>query len=273
MSQENYSVLMSVYFKEQPNNLRQAMESMRQQTVPTDDFVLVCDGPLTDGLNAVIGEEQEKLGKVLQILRLPQNSGLGNALNEGLKLCKNELVARMDSDDISRTYRCEKQLELFERYSDISLSSGTVSEFIDDPADPTGKRKVPITDEEIRVFSRKRNPMNHPCVMFKKSAVEHAGGYKETYYFFEDYYLWVRMLMKGFRARNSKDILLDMRSSADMYLRRGGKKYADDMLRFHKGMQRSGWSSKADFLTGAVPHAVVCLLPNGVRKLVYRVLH
>lgn len=101
MSQENYSVLMSVYFKEQPNNLRQAMESMRQQTVPTDDFVFVCDGPLTDELDAVIEEEQEKLGEVLHVLRLPQNSGLGNALNEGLKICKNELVARMDSDDIN----------------------------------------------------------------------------------------------------------------------------------------------------------------------------
>lgn len=273
MSRENYSVLMSVYIKEQPDNLRQAMESMRQQTVPTDDFVLVCDGPLTDDLDSVIDEEQEKFGSVLHVLRLEKNEGLGNALNEGLKICRNELVARMDSDDISRPGRCEKQMELFERYPEISLSSGTVSEFIDDPACPTGKRVVPITDEEIRVFSRKRNPMNHPCVMFRKSAVEKAGGYKETYHLFEDYYLWVRMLMKGFKARNVNDVLLDMRSPADMYLRRGGKKYADNMLRFHKGMLRSGWSSKADFLTGAVPHAVVCLLPNGVRKLVYRELH
>lgn len=270
MSRENYSVLMSVYFKEQPNNLRQAMESMRQQTVPTDDFVLVCDGPLTDALDSVIDEEQEKFGSVLHVLRLEKNEGLGNALNEGLKLCRNELVARMDSDDISRLERCEKQMELFERYPEISLSSGTVSEFIDDPARPTGKRVVPITDEEIRVFSRKRNPMNHPCVMFRKSAVEKAGGYKETYHLFEDYYLWVRMLMKGYKARNSKDILLDMRSPADMYLRRGGKKYADDMLWFHQWMKKSGWSSEVDYLTGAVPHAIVCVLPNGVRKLIYQ---
>ena len=261
---------MSVYFKEQPNNLRQAIESMRCQTVPTDDFVLVCDGPLTDELDAVIGEEQEKLGSVLHVLRLEKNEGLGNALNEGLKICRNELVARMDSDDLSRSERCEKQLGLFERYPEISLSSGTVSEFIDDPADPTGKREVPITNEEIRVFSRKHNPMNHPCVMFRKSAVEKAGGYKETYHLFEDYYLWVRMLMKGFKAWNSKDILLDMRSPADMYLRRGGKKYADDMLRFHRWMKKSGWSSETEYLTGAVPHAVVCVMPNGLRKLIYQ---
>ena len=273
MSRVNYSVLMSVYFKEQPNNLRQAMESMRHQTVPTSDFILVCDGPLTDKLDAVINEEQKKFGPVLHVFRLEKNGGLGNALNEGLKICRNELVARMDSDDISRPYRCEKQLELFERYPDICLSSGTVSEFVTDPDHPTGKRTLPITDAEIRAFSRKRNPMNHPCVMFKKSAVESAGGYKETYHLFEDYYLWVRMLMKGYKARNARDVLLDMRSPADMYLRRGGKKYAEDMLRFHQWMKRSGWSSEVDYLSGAVPHAVVCVLPNGVRKLVYKGLH
>jgi glycosyltransferase involved in cell wall biosynthesis len=273
VSRVNYSVLMSVYFKEQPNNLRQAMESMRCQTVPTSDFVLVCDGPLTDELDDVITEEQEKFGLILHVLRLEKNSGLGNALNEGLKICRNELVARMDSDDISRPYRCEKQLELFERYPDICLSSGTVSEFVTDPDHPTGKRTLPITDAEIRAFSRKRNPMNHPCVMFKKSAVESAGGYKETYHLFEDYYLWVRMLMKGYKARNVKDVLLDMRSPADMYQRRGGKRYADDMLRFHRWMRENYWISEKDYLFGAVPHAVVCMLPNGLRKRIYQRLH
>lgn len=273
MSRVNYSVLMSVYSKEQPNNLRQAMESMRRQTVPTDDFVLVCDGPLTPELDNVIGAEQEKFGDVLHVVRLSKNSGLGIALNEGLKSCRNDLVARMDSDDLSRRVRCEKQLKLFTEQPEISLSSGTVSEFLIDPDHPTGKRTLPITDAEIRVFSRKRNPMNHPCVMFKKSAVEEAGGYRETYHLFEDYYLWVRMLMKGFKARNVEDVLLDMRTPADMYERRGGKKYAEDMLRFHQWLRRKGWSSEIDYLTGAVPHAVVCVLPNGLRKLVYRELH
>jgi glycosyltransferase involved in cell wall biosynthesis len=265
-----YSVLMSVYFKEQPNNLQQAMESMRNQTVPTDDFVLVCDGPLTDELDDVITEEQEKFGSVLHVHRLEKNGGLGNALNEGLKVCKNELVARMDSDDISRPGRCEKQLRLFSSYPDISLSSGTVSEFVTDPAHPTGKREVPITDEEIRIYSRKRNPMNHPCVMFKKSAVEKAGGYKETFHLFEDYYLWVRMLRKGFKAENIPDVLVDVRTPADMYLRRGGREYAKTMMKFHKWLRSTGWTSELDFLTGAVPHAAVCVMPNGIRKLIYK---
>lgn len=246
------------------------MESMRKQTVPTNDFMLACDGPLTKELDEVIAEEHYLFGTVLHVHRLEKNGGLGNALNEGLKVCRNELVARMDSDDISRLDRCEKQLRLFESFPEISLSSGTVSEFVTDPDHPTGKRTLPITDEEIRTYSRKRNPMNHPCVMFKKSAVEASGGYKGTFNLFEDYYLWVRMLMKGYKARNTREVLLDMRSPADMYLRRGGKKYAEDMLRFHQWMKRNGWSSEVDYLSGAVPHAVVCVLPNGVRKLIYQ---
>lgn len=273
MERENYSVLMSVYFKEKPNNLRQAMESMRKQTIPPDDFVLVCDGKLTPELETVIAQEQKKFGDVLHVHRLKKNCGLGNALNAGLKYCRNELVARMDSDDISRRDRCKKQLKLFAEHPQISFSSGTVSEFFDDPKNSTGKRYLPITDAEIRKFSRKRNPMNHPCVMFKKSAVEKSGGYNETYHLFEDYYLWVRMLMNGYKARNCNEILLDMRSPEDMYERRGGKKYAEDMLRFHQWMKRNGWSRKIDYLSSAVPHAIVCVLPNRIRKIIYKSLH
>jgi len=270
VKKENYSVLMSVYYKEQPDNLRQAMESMGAQTIPTNDFVLVCDGPLTPELDEIIEEEQRKFGEVLNVVRLSQNGGLGNALNAGLQVCRNELVARMDSDDLSRPDRCEKQLALFEQNSDVCLSSGTINEFAENPKQPTGRREVPITDEEIRTYSRKRNPMNHPCVMFRKSAVEDSGGYKETFHLFEDYDLWVRMLMKGFKAANIPEVLLDMRTPPDIYKRRGGKQYAKDMLAFHQWMLRKGWSSKKDYLIGAVPHAVVCVLPNKLRKYVYK---
>lgn len=84
MSQSRYSVLMSVYIKEDPGNLLQAMESMVQQTVPPDDFVLVCDGPMTPQLDNVIAEEKKKLGETLQVVRLSENGGLGRALNIGL---------------------------------------------------------------------------------------------------------------------------------------------------------------------------------------------
>ena len=106
MRMSDYSVLMAVYSKEQPEHLRQAMESIYNQTVPTNNFVLVCDGPLTGELDAAISDMQERFGASLEIVRLANNGGLGNALNEGIKHCKNELIARMDSDDIAYPDRC-----------------------------------------------------------------------------------------------------------------------------------------------------------------------
>ena len=96
MNKENYrkySVLMSVYHKEKPEYLRQAIESIQKQSFLTDDFVLVCDGPLNPELDAVIAAKQQKMGDTLNVVRLAKNGGLGNALNEGIKHCKNELVA------------------------------------------------------------------------------------------------------------------------------------------------------------------------------------
>ena len=265
-----YSVLMSVYYKKSPEFLRTSMESIQNQTVPTDDFVVVCDGPLTPELDTVLQDEQELFGQDLHIHRLAKNGGLGNALNEGLKICRNELVARMDSDDISRPDRCEKQLQIFERNPDIAFSSGTISEFETDPKVPSGERHLPTTNEKIIKFSKKRNPMNHVAVMFKKDTVESAGGYKETFHLFEGYYLWVRMLRKEFQAENIPEVLVDVRTPADMYLRRGGREYAKTMMKFHKWLRSTGRTSEMDFLTGAVSHAAVCVMPNGIRKLIYK---
>lgn len=268
----DYSVLMSVYYKEKPEYLYEAMDSIWKQTIPTDDFVLVCDGPLTKELDRIICEMQIRHPE-LNVIRLTKNRGLGIALNEGIKYCTNELIARMDSDDISMDYRCEKQLKCFIDNPELSICSGTVVEFVGNVQNVTGKRELPESDEAIRVFSKKRNPFNHPAVMFRKSAVIDAGGYNESYHLFEDYYLWIRMLMSGAKGCNISEGILFMRTTQDLYFRRGGKEYAKEMIAFHKWMKKTGWSSNIDYLTGAIPHAIICVLPNTVRKKVYECLH
>lgn len=165
---KGYSVLMSVYHKEKPEYLKQAIASIQAQTLPTDDFVLVCDGPLNDALDAVIAKKQQEMGKTLNVVRLAKNGGLGNALNEGIKHCKNELVARMDSDDIAYQDRCEKQIAVFYKHPEVSICSGIVEEFTSTPDVVDAKRVPPEAHEEIVEFAKKRNPFNHPCVMYKK---------------------------------------------------------------------------------------------------------
>lgn len=267
---DSYSVLMSVYSAEKPEFLRQSIDSVLSQTIPTDDFVIICDGPLTAELDGVLSSYNNSC---INIIRLPVNGGLGKALSHGLTLCKHELVARMDSDDIALEDRMEKQLRAFSEDENLAMCSGTVIEFSDDINNIKGKRQVPSTNEEIRSFSRKRNPFNHPSMMFKKSAVINAGGYNEDYHLFEDYYLWVRMLMNNARGKNLDDGLVYMRVDDNTMVRRGGFSYAKDMLRFHGWLRKSHWSSVKDYMTGAIPHALVCILPAKIRKAVYKRLH
>lgn len=273
MSHFKYSVLMSVYCKEKAEFLQASMDSICAQTIPASDFVLVCDGLLNEELDTVIEKFKDRLGDILQVVSLEENIGLGNALNVGLRYCKNEIVMRMDSDDISFADRCERQLKVFQNRPEISICSSTVLEFRNSTNEITGERRLPEQHKDICVFSHKRNPFNHPSVMFRKPAVEAAGGYKETYHLFEDYYLWIRMLMNGCIGYNIPSPLLYMRVPLDMYMRRGGNIYAKDMLRFHKWMKESGWSKSSEYITGALPHAIICVLPNWMRKIVYEVLH
>ncbi len=268
----DYSVLMSVYEKEDASNLAQSMESIFFQTVPANDFVLVCDGPLTPALEEVIRDYSFRYPDILHVVRLSENRGLGEALNAGLTHCRNELVARMDSDDWSYPDRCEKQLRMFSRYPDADIVSGAIEEFTEDPDVITGIRSLPPDPIAIRRFSRKRNPFNHPAVMFRKKAVTDAGGYNERFHLFEDYYLWIRMLQNDCKGYNITSPVLKMRTSEEQMLRRGGWRYTKEMLAFHRWILRTHWSKPLDYLTGALPHAVVCLLPNRLRLKVYRML-
>lgn len=259
---------MAVYYKEKPEFLREAMNSMWNQTVPPDDFVLVCDGPLGEGLDAVISEMRLAHTDRLNVVRLETNRGLGNALNCGIKQCRNELVARMDSDDISRPERCKKQLEVFLKYPELSICSGTVEEFSDSINIIDARRVAPETQEEILKFAKSRNPFNHPCVMFRRSAVEAAGGYKDIYAL-EDYYLWIRMLLDGDQGYNLQEPLLWMRAGGDMYRRRAGVRYIRSQKQLFKYMLDKRFITGKEYCLSVALRTASSIAPNWMRKLAF----
>lgn len=263
-----YSVLMSVYYKERPEFLRQAMNSIWRQTVATDDFVLVCDGLLTESLNAVI-DEMEIVHPELHVVRLEKNGGLGRALNEGMKHCQYDLVARMDSDDISRPDRCEREIKVFEVNPEIDIVSGTIEEFMTTPDEVYSRRVLPEKHEEIVEFAKRRNPFNHPAVMYRKTAVETAGGYKD-FYLLEDYYLWLRMILKGSRGYNIVEPVLWMRAGSDLYKRRGGRKYVESEERLFAWMAKQGFITKGEYRKAIATRTVGALVPNWLRGFLYR---
>lgn len=264
---------MSVYQKENPEYLRAAVESVLGQTVPPEEVVLVCDGPLTEALDRVIAE-YERHEIAFRVVRLPENGGLGKALNEGLKYCSCEWIARMDTDDLSTPDRCEKQLKFLEQHPEVDAMSGTIAEFQGEALDGKSAEKevlsyktVPKTQDEISAYIKQRNPINHPCVMFRKSRVESAGGYQLCPYF-EDYDLWVRMYKEHAVFANLPDTLLYMRING-MHQRRGGLRYAKCVIDFRVKMYRNRVITFGEFLPMTAVRVLVSLMPNSLRRFLY----
>lgn len=266
-----YSVLMSVYYKENPNYLGDSLDSMFKQTLKPQEIILMCDGPLTDELDAVIEKKEQQYGGILHVVRLSENGGLGNALREGIQYCSNELIARMDSDDLSIPNRCELQVNYMIEHPETAVLGGYIEEFDDDPNSPHSVRSVPEQHEEIICFSKKRNPFNHMTVMFRKSAVLSVGGYLDFLYL-EDYYLWIRMFLSGYQGHNLKEVLVKARTGKGMIKRRSGQAYAESQKRLFKYMLDNGFISKTGYFTSVSERKLMALAPPQVRESAYKIL-
>ena len=271
MKLDNYSVLMSVYDKEKPEWLKQSIQSMLDQTIVTNDFVIVKDGKLTNKLDEIISEYSKKYPDLFNIVELEENQGLGPALAIGIIECKNELIARMDSDDISIQNRCEKQLKIFKENPNMDIVGSNIAEFIDNIDNIQAYRILPEQDNEIKKYARRRNPFGHPSIMFKKSKVLEAGNYR-SYYLCEDYDMWIRMIQKNAHCYNIQKILVYMRIGEDFYRRRGGIKYLKSILKFKKEQYRNGFYSKKDYIISSGSHIFMCLMPNCIREFFYKKL-
>lgn len=265
-----FSVLISLYYKEKPDFLRQSLDSVFGQTLPPDEVILVEDGPLTRELDAVV-EEYVQHHSELRIVKLPQNVGLGQALNKGLMYCSNELVARMDTDDVCYLDRFQKQVAFMEMHPEIDVCSAWIDEFQGDINNVTSTRSLPETSDEIFEYGKKRSPINHPVVMFRKSAVEAVGSYK-PFYLFEDYYLWVRMLLNGAKFHNLQEPLLYFRFSSDMFNRRGGWKYACSEVKFYITLYRLGYIGFVKTCINLCIRFSTRMAPNKLRSWIYRKL-
>ena len=265
---ENYSVLMSVYHAVRPSDLTESINSIFDQNVKTDDFVIVRDGPVSEDLDRILHQAKKNHPEVRLVI-LPENKGSGAARQAGLACVKHELVAIQDADDISVKDRCEKQLKFFEEHPDTDVLSGTVMEFSNNVYEITSKRELPTDAEAVREFAKKRNPVNQPCVMFKKSVIEKAGGYQE-FYLLEDYYLWVRVLLAGGIIRNLPDSLLYMRAGSEMYKRRGGKAYAESQKKLFAYMLDKGFITKDQYRKSVLIRTASSLAPNGLRKAMFK---
>ena len=233
----DYSVLMSVYKNDKDIYIKNAIESMINQTVMPKQYVVVVDGPVGMEIEKTITKYEQEYSDMFTIIRLKENRGLGNALNIGMKECRYELIARMDADDISLPQRCEKQLEKFESNPQLSILGTQIKEFVGEPSNIVSQRKVPITFKEIQKFAKRRSPFNHPTVMYKKSVITRLGGYPSLCRK-EDLALFVLAVSKGVYSENLNESLLLYRTSNGNQKRRrtwiNCKEYIQVMYKYYK---------------------------------------
>lgn len=265
----NFSVLISLYYKEKPQFLMECLESLKKQTLQATEIVIVFDGIITSELEEMVMQYISILP--IKIIRLPKNVGLGKALNEGLKHCSYNWIFRMDTDDICLPERFEKQVEFIKQHSDVVLFSGHIAEFSDDKTIITGYRKVPIGDKNIRKYALLRSPFNHMTVAFRKDIIEAVGGYQH-HLFLEDYNLWLRVIAQEYEVGNIDGVLLLARAGSNMVARRRGMNYIKGEWKLfnlkRKLKLQNIFSGFFIFLLRVIPR----MLPTGILKALYKYL-
>lgn len=263
------SVLMSLYIKEKPEYARACFESLERQTVKADEWVIVEDGPLTKELYELLDEYEKKYPRLIKRVPLKENKGLGIALREGVINCSNELIARMDTDDICREDRFEKQLSEFEKNQNLDICGSHILEFEGDIKNILCQRKVPLEDLAIKKYQKRRDSFNHMTVMFKKSSILNAGNYQSCM-LMEDTLLWINLFNAGAEAKNVDDYLVYARIGRNMFERRGGFSYFKKYKKARKRIYDTGYISRWDYSYTIIVQFIVALLPNAFRAWIFQ---
>lgn len=266
---ENYSVIMSIYDKVNPEHLKISMESIINQTHRTNEFILIKDGPLTPEQESVINKIVNDNKKIFKIHIFDINKGAGPAYNTGIDMCTNEWAAIMDSDDYAIPTKFEKQMKFLNEHKNIDAIGSNAIEFIDTVDNIISTRIMPEGHDEIVKFAHGRCPMIQPTVIFRVSAVKKSGSYQKSQ-LTEDYDLYIRMIQNGCKFYTCQEILYYVRTGADFYKRRGGFKYLKPILSFKYRHFKNGFFSLSEFIKTFSSSLLVAIIPNFARKFIYR---
>ena len=272
LNTEKFSVLMSVYVKEKAEFLDRSLQSnLDDQTRKPDEFVLVCDGPLTEELDSVIAKYEKKYPDIFKLFRTEQNQGLGKALNFGLDKCSYDIVLRSDSDDVCDPERFEIQVGYMERHPQIAVCSSYIDEFDTDWEKPDKKKTLPLTNKELYEMAKFRNPINHMAAAFRKNVIMEIGSYRHIPYV-EDYELWVRTLINGHHLANIDKVLVHARVGNGMVGRRGNRQYITSWKELSSYMKENGMINGVQYIRNMIAVRAFVYMPAGLKETIYKVI-
>ena len=264
-----FSVLMPVYYKDNAEYFVTAFDSIINQTLLPNEILIIEDGKLDDVFEKIILEIERKYPNLVRVLRLEKNIGIGRIRALGMNECKYDYIAFMDSDDISRSDRFEKQIHYIKEHSNIDVVGSYITEFDGAPDNIYSKRILPNTNEEIYQYGKFRMPVNNPTLILKRQSVLNAGNYR-LFNAFEDYELYTRMLKMGYKFANIPEFLVNMRAGQGMMNRRKGVKYfLTCELPCMNAMKQSGYINFKEYLRNVTLKFLLRVIPDWFRNLIY----
>lgn len=264
-----FSVLLPVYYKDNVYYLKEAIDSIINQSVKPNEILVLVDGKIGDNIDRLLKEYKVLYSSIFNIKYFDENRGLGKVLEEGVLSAKYDLIARMDADDIALPYRFEKQINAFESDDDLVLLGGNIQEFSYDFKEKLKERNVPQSYIDIKKYSKLRNPFNHMSVMFKKDVIIEIGNYQHMP-LFEDYYLWARVIKSGYQVGNVKDTLLNVRAGDEMLAKRSGFSYLKKEISFQKSLYKIKYITLLEFVRNIIIRGLPRLLPKGILSNIYK---
>lgn len=183
--------------------LVEALESAFQQTRLPDEILVMDDGS-TDDTERVVAQYGERLRYIRQ-----KNAGPSAARNHGIREATAEFVGFLDSDDLWAKDRLERQLASLALHPELDFIFGLEAKFtVEQQFD-----RCEIKDQEVRKcldslncllpdpfgLLLKENFIPTSSVLFRRSCIGTVGFMDESINQAEDYDLWLRFALHGFR--------------------------------------------------------------------------
>lgn len=260
---------MPIYKNEKCSNFQRALESVvLEQKIRPSEVLILKDGPLTEDLEDCVALWKNRFHERIKIITLNKHQGLGIVLRVGVLEAYNDIIARMDSDDICTPNRFEKQLSFLKKNPKIDIVGSYIKEFKGNESNIQRERRVPVEHDQIVNYAKKRNPLNHMTVMFRKNSVIEAGNY-EHFPGFEDYLLWAKMILKNKKFANIPEDLVQVRVGSGMIKRRGGINYIYNEYKLQKSFLRIGFINILECIRNILIRSTVRLLPSKIRNQFY----
>lgn len=250
-----FSCLYPLYYESRLNEVKTSFSSIINQSLKANEILIIFDGPIKKEI--VLFLQKFKKKNRIKIIKFKKNLGLGGVLKKTIKLTKYEVIIRADADDINKKKRFESLINFLKKNPDVHVVSSLIKEkslkeyFV---------KKIPLTYKEILKIKNFRNPINHPAVAFKKKAVLKSGGYEVVPYF-EDYFLWLKMINKNFIFKNINKVLVVSNINQNFYTRRSGLRYFKNYLFFLNKIYSKKYINIYEYMINFVIRFFIYILP------------